>query len=195
MSLPLKLDERSTDVDVAIVGAGPSGLMTANLLASYGVRVTVLEAGANLIDYPRGVGMDDETLRTFQGVGLSDAVLPHTVANQLLVFVDQNGRDLARIAPPTAELGWPRRNGFVQPLADKVLLEGLARFESVDVQWSSTVTGISQDASGATLTIDGPSGVRELSARYVVGADGAAARLGRPWASDFLAPPLPPTGS
>lgn len=172
MSLPANHDEPSSDVDVAIVGAGPSGLMTANLLASYGVRVTVLEAGAELIDYPRGVGMDDETLRTFQGVGLSDAVLPHTIANQLLVFVDQNGRDLARIAPPTAGLGWPRRNGFVQPLADKVLLQGLARFDLAQVQWSSTVTGIRQDTYGATLTIEGPDGLRELSARYVVGADG-----------------------
>lgn len=177
MSLPANMDELDTDVDVAIVGAGPSGLMTANLLASYGVRVTVLEAGPELIDYPRGVGMDDETLRTFQGVGLSDAVLPHTIANQLLVFVDQNGRDLARIAPPAAGLGWPRRNGFVQPLADKVLLQGLARFDSVQVQWSSTVTGIRQDPYGATLTIEGPDGSRELSARYVVGADGGRSAI------------------
>src|SRR4051794_39654012 len=92
----------STDVDVAVVGAGPSGLMVANLLGLYGLRVQVLEAGDELADYPRGVGMDDETLRTFQAAGLVHAVLPHTVPHQLLVFVDHKQRDLARLAPPTA---------------------------------------------------------------------------------------------
>lgn len=161
-------------VDVAVVGAGPSGLMMANLLGMYGLRVCVLEAGADLIDYPRGVGMDDETLRTFQTAGLVDAVLPHTIPHQLLVFVDAKQRDLARLAPPTAEFGWPRRNGFVQPLADRVLFEGLERFDSVDVRFSSRVTGFTQDAAGVDLTVSQPDGERTVRARYVVGADGGS---------------------
>jgi len=165
-------DLDGAEVDVAVVGAGPSGLMIANLLGLYGVRVQVLEAAATLADYPRGVGMDDETLRTFQTAGLVDAVLPHTVPHQLLVFIDRKHRDLARLAPPTADFGWPRRNGFVQPLADRVLLDGLARFDSADVRWSSRVTSFSQDADGVDLTISQPDGERTLRARYVVGADG-----------------------
>jgi 3-(3-hydroxy-phenyl)propionate hydroxylase len=161
-------------VDVAVVGAGPSGLMTANLLGMYGLRVCVLEAGDRLIDYPRGVGMDDETLRTFQTVGLVEAVLPHTVPHQLLVFVDAKQRDLARLAPPQADFGWPRRNGFVQPLADQVLYEGLERFASVDVRFSSRVTGLAQDADGVDLAVAGPDGERTVRARYVVGADGGS---------------------
>ena len=59
--------------------------------------------------------MDDETLRTFQNAGLVDAVLPHTVPHQLLVFVDARQRDLARLAPPTAEFGWPGVTGSFSP--------------------------------------------------------------------------------
>ena len=162
------------EVDVAVVGAGPAGLMIANLLGAHGLRVSVFEAGPELIDYPRGVGMDDETLRTFQNAGLVEAVLPHTVPQQLLVFVDARQRDLARLAPPTAEFGWPRRNGFVQPLADQVLLDGLARFASVDISWSSRVSAFSQDAEGVSLTVDAPDGQRTVRARYVVGADGGS---------------------
>lgn len=158
--------------DVAVVGAGPAGMMTANLLGLYGLRVCVLEAGADLIDYPRGVGMDDETLRTFQTAGLVEAVLPHTIPHQLLVFVDAKQRDLARLAPPTAEFGWPRRNGFVQPLADRVLFEGLERFDSVDVRFFSRVTGFTQDADGVDLAVSQQDGERTVRARYVVGADG-----------------------
>lgn len=164
------------DAEVVVIGAGPAGLMTANLLGGYGVRVIVVEAGAELIDYPRGVGMDDETLRAFQAVGLVEEVLPHTVPDQLLVFVDARHADLARMAPPMGEFGWPRRNGFVQPLADRVLLGGLARFADVEVQWSSTVTGIAQDADGVTLAIEGPDGPRALRATYVVGADGGSSQ-------------------
>lgn len=164
------------DAQVVVIGAGPAGLMTANLLGRYGVRVIVVEAGAELIDYPRGVGMDDETLRTFQSAGVVEQVLPHTVPDQLLVFVDAKYRDLARMAPPMGEFGWPRRNGFVQPLADRVLLDGLSRFDDVEVRWSSTVTGLDQDDDGVTLSVEGPGGASTLRAAYVVGADGGSSQ-------------------
>jgi len=157
---------------VVIVGAGPSGLTTANLLAGYGTRVIVLESGSGLIDYPRGVGMDDETLRTFQALGLVDEVLAHTVPDQLLVFTDRKGRTLARLAPPMAGLGWPRRNGFVQPLVDRVLLNGLDRYPHAEVWWSTTVTSISPDSNGVTLDLQTADGPHQLRADWVIGADG-----------------------
>ncbi len=171
MSLPNTPPE-PTVVDVAVCGAGPTGLMIANLLGMYGLRVQVLEAGAELIDFPRGVGMDDETMRTFQAVGLVDQVLPHTVPHQRLVFVDRKRRTLAEIAPPADEFGWPRRNGFVQPLADRVLLDGLDRFPEVGVAWSSRVESFTQDDQGVRLQVLGPDGARTVHARYLVGADG-----------------------
>jgi len=173
-------------IDVAVIGAGPSGLMLANLLGVHGLRVCVFEAESELIDFPRGVGMDDETLRTFQTAGLVDALLPHTVPHQLLVFVDRKQRDLARLAPPTAEFGWPRRNGFVQPLADRVLLDGLERFgPSVDVHWSSQVTGLRQDEDGVELTISEPDGERTVRSAYAVGADGGRSSTRRSLGFEF----------
>lgn len=160
------------DADVIIIGAGPTGLMSANLLGMYGVRAILVEAGPELIDYPRGVGMDDETLRTFQTVGLVDTVLPHTIPHQLLVFVDRKRRDLARIAPPMADYGWPRRNGFVQPLADKVLLGGLERFSRVTTYWNSTFTRFLEHDDRIEVDISTPSGTQRLSASFLLGADG-----------------------
>src|SRR5262249_9393986 len=154
--------------------------MIANLLGIHGLRVSVFEAGPELIDYPRGVGIDDETFRAFQAAGLIDALLPHTVPHQLLVFVDRKQRNLARIAPPTGEFGWPRRNGFVQPLADRVLLDGLRRFDHVDVRWASSVTGLVQDADGVELVVAAPDGERRVRASYVVGADGGRSSTRKP---------------
>jgi 3-(3-hydroxy-phenyl)propionate hydroxylase len=156
-------------VDVLIVGAGPVGLTLANVLGLQGVTTLLVEERDSLIDYPRGVGLDDESLRTFQSIGLVDAVLPHTVPNQILRFFDANRRLLVEMAPPDARFGWPKRNGFVQPMVDAELLLGLDRFEHVQVRWSAQLTTCAEDADGVTAEFDDGHRVR---ARYVVGCDG-----------------------
>ena len=159
-------------VDVLIVGAGPVGLTLANVLGLQGVTTLLVEERDSLIDYPRGVGLDDESLRTFQSIGLVEQILPHTVPNQILRFFDGKRRLLAEMAPPDARFGWPKRNGFVQPLVDAELLRGLVRFDHVEVRWGTRMEKLVQDADGVTvdvLTAGEPTGLR---ARYVVGCDG-----------------------
>jgi 3-(3-hydroxy-phenyl)propionate hydroxylase len=157
------------DVDVVIVGAGPVGLTLANILGAQHVRTLLVDERDSLIDYPRGVGLDDESLRTFQSIGLVDRVLPHTVPNQILRFVDGKRRVLAEMAPPDARFGWPKRNGFVQPLVDAELLVGLDRFDCVEVGWSRAMTACAETGDAVTVELGDSTTVR---ARYVVGCDG-----------------------
>src|ERR1700737_119635 len=139
------------EVDVVVVGAGPVGLTLANILGLQGVRTLVADERSSLIDYPRGVGLDDEALRTFQSIGLVDNVLPHTVPNQILRFFDAKRRLLAEMAPPDARFGWPKRNGFVQPMVDAELLVGLDRFDHVEVAWNRQMENCSEtDATDET---------------------------------------------
>ena len=161
-----------TDVDVVIVGAGPVGLTLANILGLQGVCTLVVEERDTLIDYPRGVGLDDEALRTFQSIGLVDHVLPHTVPNQILRFFDAKRRLLAEIAPPDARFGWPKRNGFVQPMVDAELLRGLERFDHVEVMWGHRMENCSGTADGVTVEVFGYGDSSTVRAHYVVGCDG-----------------------
>src|ERR1700742_475946 len=163
---------QGVEVDVLVVGAGPVGLTLANILGLQGVRTLVVEERDNLIDYPRGVGLDDESLRTFQSIGLVDRVLPHTVPNQILRFVDAKRRVLAEMAPPDSRFGWPKRNGFVQPLVDAELLGGLDRFEHVDVWWRHPMTSYTEADDAVTVEVDGEGGRKNVRARYLVGWDG-----------------------
>jgi 3-(3-hydroxy-phenyl)propionate hydroxylase len=160
------------DVDVVVVGAGPVGLTLANILGLQGVQTLVVDERDTLIDYPRGVGLDDESLRTFQAIGLVDRILPHTVPNQILRFVDAKRRVLAEMAPPDARFGWPKRNGFVQPLVDAELLSGLDRFEHVGVWWGHPMTSCSETADAVTVELDAEAGRKTVRTRYVVGCDG-----------------------
>ncbi|MGE2836985.1 bifunctional 3-(3-hydroxy-phenyl)propionate/3-hydroxycinnamic acid hydroxylase [Mycobacterium sp. SMC-4] len=159
-----------TDVDVVIVGAGPSGLTLANILGQQKIRTLVVDERDTLIDYPRGVGLDDEALRTFQSIGLVDNVLPHTVPNQILRFFDGDRKLLAEMAPPDARFGWPKRNGFVQPMVDAELFAGLGRFDTVDVRFGHRMSNCTDD--GDVVTVEFADGQPPVTARYVVGCDG-----------------------
>ncbi|RAN79186.1 monooxygenase [Bacillus sp. SRB_336] len=158
--------------DVIIIGAGPVGLTLANLLGQFGVSTVVFEGRDELIDYPRAVGIDDEALRTMQTIGLVDKVLPHTVPDQKIRIVNGDRRILAEINPTTREFGWPRRNGFIQPLVDKELLEGLARYPHVEVRFGTQVSAFASDSDGVTAIVSTASGEEQVTGSYVVGCDG-----------------------
>ncbi|HEF4838360.1 bifunctional 3-(3-hydroxy-phenyl)propionate/3-hydroxycinnamic acid hydroxylase [Burkholderia vietnamiensis] len=169
---PHETTPRSIDADVAIIGAGPVGLMIANILGLQGVRVVVVEKLTQIIDYPRAIGLDDEALRVFQSVGLAEALLPHTTPNHWMRFT-LNGKCFASIEPRTDEFGWPRRNAFIQPLADQILYRGLERFDHVSTLLGHNVDRFAQDESGVTIDATDAHGVRTtIRAAYMVGADG-----------------------
>lgn len=163
------------EFDAAIIGAGPVGLLTANYLGAQGLRVVILEALPDLIDYPRGVGMDDECLRAIQAAGLVEAALPHITHNQIMHFTSASGRRFASLLPKTDEFGWPRRNSFIQPLIDRVLASGLSRYPQVELRFGQRVSGIRQDDEGLTISCEDTHAI--IRAQYAVAADGGASSI------------------
>ncbi|MHA3098731.1 bifunctional 3-(3-hydroxy-phenyl)propionate/3-hydroxycinnamic acid hydroxylase [Acinetobacter brisouii] len=161
------------NAQVAILGAGPVGLTIANYLSKQGISVVVVEKLDSLIDYPRAIGIDDEALRTIQSLGLIDKVLPHTTPNHAMRFLTPKGHCFADIQPMTREFGWSRRNAFIQPQVDKVLLENLQQYDTATVLFSRDLTKFSQDANGVTLNIETADKKSEVvHAQYLVACDG-----------------------
>ena len=160
------------DADVVVVGAGPVGLTISNTLGQYGVRVLLLEKGEALIDYPRAVGMDDECLRTIQGIGLAGVVQQHLTPYHWMRFVTASGRCFASIEPRTDDFGWSRRNAFNQPAVDRELMDGLKRFPNVEVWMGAELEKFDQDAGGVSLTVKHQGKVNPLRCKYLVASDG-----------------------
>lgn len=166
--------------DVVVIGAGPVGLAIANYLGQAGVQVLQIEKLDQLIDYPRAIGIDDESLRTVQAIGLVEQVLPHTTPWHAMRFLTPKGRCFADIQPMTDEFGWSRRNAFIQPQVDAVLYQGLARFANVRTLFSRDVLECQQDEQGVSLRMNGPEGRQEtVRARYLVACDGGNSLIRR----------------
>lgn len=183
---------RDDDVssDVVIVGAGPVGLMLANILGMYGRSVVVLEALDNLVDYPRGVGLDDESFRTIQTVGLVETVRPHTNPHHIMRLVNGSGKVLLVNDPKTLEFGWERKHGFIQPAVDRALHEGLDRFDTVSVHFGHRVETVHEDAETVTAVAqftrtDGTRVERRFRAKYLVGCEGGKSPTRKRLGVDF----------
>ncbi|MEO8057016.1 MAG: bifunctional 3-(3-hydroxy-phenyl)propionate/3-hydroxycinnamic acid hydroxylase [Burkholderiales bacterium] len=165
--------DRARRASVVIAGGGPNGITVANLLGAYGIDTVVIEREMQILEYPRAVGMDDESLRMFQTVGLADSLLQDMIQNVPMRMYRADGKCFADIRPATREFGWWRRNIFMQQLAEKTLRDGLARYPNVELRLGEEVVAVSQDAGSVTLQVRDASGeVYALEADYCVAADG-----------------------
>src|SRR5271167_3930612 len=165
---------RPLAAEVAIIGAGPIGLMTANLLGLAGIRVLVLERNAGLLGLPRAIAYDAETLRLFSQVGLFDEIAPGLLQDPHVRHLNARNVTLMAADFPRGLYGHSSLGTFYQPDFERVLLKGLARFPSVQVAFEHEATDLVQNAKGVTLSVATPSGASSVEADYVVACDGGA---------------------
>ena len=166
--------------DVAIVGAGPTGLTLANILGQMGVATILVERNQDTVREPRAVSIDDETLRTMQGIGLIDAVLVDVALDYGSYYFTPGGRRFAAVEPATREYGFPRRSAFAQPKLEATLRGGLARFGCVAILFETTCESFVDEGEQVVLSLAGADGARrQVAARYLVGCDGARSAIRR----------------
>jgi 3-(3-hydroxy-phenyl)propionate hydroxylase len=159
---------------VAIIGAGPTGLTLANLLGVYGVETLVIERNAATVAEPRAVSIDDESLRTMQAAGLASEVLAQTVAGYGSHYFSARGRCFAKVQPTEEPFGFPRRNAFRQPILERQLRDGLARFSHVSARFEHELQSFAQTDKDVTLSVrDAAGDDHEFNCDYLVACDGA----------------------
>jgi 3-(3-hydroxy-phenyl)propionate hydroxylase len=163
----------TVETDVLVVGAGPCGITVANLLGVYDVRAVVIDRDADILDFPRAVGIDDESLRTYQAVGLVHEILADVIENSPIRYHSSWGRCFAHVKPTGQPFGWPRRNQFLQPMFEATLRRGVERFEHIDVRYGHELLSFEQDARGVTAEVKVSAGdTITVRSRFLVGADG-----------------------
>jgi len=169
--------------DVAIVGYGPAGATLAHLLGLCGLKTLVLERESAAYHLPRAVHFDAEVMRVFQWIGIAGEMEPKTAIHPGMKFVDPDGKLLLDWPRPQGEgpLGWRANYRFHQPELEEVLRNSLARRDTVTVRSRCDVFYVEDKGDAVELRYEDMSRgkVERISAKYVVGCDGARSLIRR----------------
>ncbi|MGZ8512868.1 MAG: FAD-dependent monooxygenase [Candidatus Limnocylindria bacterium] len=170
------------DTDVIIVGAGPTGLMLACELCLAGVRPVVLERHPQIRDIPKAGGLSGQILELLRYRGELERFEAAGTAARPAPRLPWGGMhvDFSQLAdPPMEVLPLP------QPILERVLDE-FARELGAEIRRGRDVVGLSQDDATVTAEVRGSDGPDRVTARYLVGCDGASSRV-----RDLAAIPFP----
>ncbi|ATN36925.1 monooxygenase (plasmid) [Rhizobium sp. ACO-34A] len=161
------------EVDVAIVGAGPTGLTLANLLGSMGISVALIERNLTTVQEPRAVSIDDESMRTLQAAGLADAVEKIVARGYGSRYLSPAHDLFLTVEPTSRDYGFDKRNAFQQPELEALMRGGLARHSSIIQLFGWEMQSFEQTDRDVSLEIIDTSGVqRAVRGRYMVASDG-----------------------
>lgn len=162
--------------DVAIVGAGPAGLVLAALLDRRGISTALIDPNKLVCQHPRASHIDDEVMRILQAVGMTRAE-PTYMRQTGFNFFAPDGHCFLTwdIQPGETDQGWQPAYQFFQPDFEAELRGKLAmnKHTTMLIGWEAAeVTDTGEDV--VVRMRHRPSGrVEAIHAAYVVGCDGS----------------------
>lgn len=163
------------DVDVLVVGAGPSGLTLACDLARRGVRVRIIEKSAEPFHGSRGKGLQPRTLEVFDDLGVVARVLAaggeyprvrvHLTSWLRFPWALQKHERVGSAIP------YPNTWMVPQARTEAILRARLEEL-GVGVELATELTRIEQDDDGVTARLARDGATEVVRASYLVGTDG-----------------------
>lgn len=182
---------------VIIVGAGPSGLLLALLLAKAGINVELLEQTDELDKNPRASHYTAESCYEFDRAGILDQIeaegfFPNGVSWRRL---DENKTRLLMVRNPEPAPGQENDPAFKYRMIclplhrlGKILEKAVLDQPSASIRFGYKVVEIGQDESAAWVKAETSDGTETRSADYIVGCDGANSIIRRRLFGDWEFP-------
>ncbi|MEU4086117.1 FAD-dependent monooxygenase [Streptomyces aureus] len=173
----------AVDVDVLVVGAGPTGLALGVDLARRGVDALVVERGAGPAPGSRGKGIQPRTMEVLDDLGVLDDIRAAGGDYPVgLIWRDGEPAGERPMFDP-AEDG-EEGSAFTEPWmvpqwrTQEILHARLTAWGG-RVAFGREVTGLDQDEDGVTVHFAPGEGARIVRARYVIAADGGRSAVRR----------------
>jgi 2-polyprenyl-6-methoxyphenol hydroxylase-like FAD-dependent oxidoreductase len=158
--------------EVVIAGAGPDGLMVACELGLAGIRPVVLDPMPGPNPQPKVNRIVGQAARILDHRDLYSALLGTPDPPKPAPRSNFAGFPLELAAVPDSQL-------FVVPVQQEGLVRVLterADQYGTDIRWGHALTGFDQHEDGVTVHVAGPQGTYDLTASYLVGADGGTSK-------------------
>jgi 2-polyprenyl-6-methoxyphenol hydroxylase-like FAD-dependent oxidoreductase len=168
------MNKTTTQTDILIVGAGPTGLSLACQLLRYGIDFVVIEQNAGLTPYSKAIGVHARTLEIFDQIGLAqEAIASGTVAGRARLLIDGEIRGELEFSDIGKGLSpFPFVLMLEQSKTEHLLYEYL-RSHQRDVSWKTELLSFSREADGIVAQVKTSNEeTQAISARYIVGCDG-----------------------
>lgn len=182
--------------DVAIIGCGPVGAMLANFLRRYGHSVAIFDRDLTEFYAPRAYGLDDETIRTMQTLGLLDRFRDEGhYYHADIWFLDENANPLMSFDADSlgeqfmsGACGHHYANFFDQPSFERLLREDFHHEDGADAYLGYEVTSVQDEGSGTTVTATEVATGKQVQVRaaYTVGCDGQGSLVRKAMGSERI---------
>jgi len=182
--------------DVLVVGAGPVGLLTALGLAQAGASVRVVEAADDLNDSPRAAVYFASSLIALRELGLLDDVAAASVKGTRFGYhVPEFGFHVTIPMTSLARFTYDYQLHCGQDVLSRIVMDH-ARRAGVSVLFGHRLAGLEQKTDRVEALVETADGPRTLTARWMVGADGARSAVrhllglefaGFSWPNRFIA--------
>jgi 2-polyprenyl-6-methoxyphenol hydroxylase-like FAD-dependent oxidoreductase len=184
----------TSDCQVLVVGAGPTGLVLACELLARGVRARIIDQGDGVVLQTRALGIHARTLEVFDMMGLADRFIEHgQVVRRFHMYTDGNTLVRLELARNGSAFGFML--DVPQDVTETILRQRVSELGG-HVEQRTGLNRLSVDTGGVTATVTEPGGsTRVITADYLVGADGAHSSVrselgldfqGHPYTQDWL---------
>jgi 3-(3-hydroxy-phenyl)propionate hydroxylase len=160
---------------VAIVGAGPVGMVCALALNRLGVPVTVLEQEPAPVEDQRAASLHPSTLEMLHELGITEKIIPLGLISSAYRFHDRVTHSVVAefdLSLMKDEYRFPFVLQYEQYKLTASIAAEYANAADFDVRFSHAVTGLTETAAGIELEVASPDGTGTIYADYVIGCDG-----------------------
>jgi 2-polyprenyl-6-methoxyphenol hydroxylase-like FAD-dependent oxidoreductase len=164
-----------SSTDVLVVGAGPTGLLLALVLAKLGVRPRVVDAAEGPGTTSRALAVQARTLEIYRQLGLAKDVLDRGLVLGA-VNLWRRCELAARVDLTSAGAGLsPYPFGIIFPQDEhEALLVARLEAEGIAVERRTTIDSVEDNGGGIIARGQGPHGAPvTFETRYLAGCDGA----------------------
>ena len=170
----------TADFDVILIGYGPVAQVLALMLGRQGRRVAVIERWQQRYSLPRAVCIDHELYRVLHANGMGEVLPAVTQPGPVYQWFNAEWKELLSIPWSMDSIsGGPEVTFVHQPTLEEALDRAVAAQPTVETMLGYEFRAARQDADCVTIEIENlaTAEAKSLTARYVVGCDGANSKV------------------